>query len=152
MCFLKRLRGSWSSGSRGGHDQGRRVPAQPGSAALSRHDTRGEYLSIHGHTYTYCMLYLQRVHCITLHCLLQEADGDPTLIVVLSDEAMLGQVLQVIPNPIPPLPRPPPRDPHTAALRKWFLDLVFQRTAPPAAVLQPNLEPNPPMVSKVLRR
>ena len=79
-----------------------------------------------------------------------EADGNPTLIVVLSDEAMLGQVLQVIPNPIPPLPRLPPSDPNTAALRKWFLNLVFQRTAPPAAVLQPNLEPNPPMPHRVI--
>ena len=89
---------------------------------------------------------------VTLHSLLQEADGDPTLLVVLSDEVMLGHVLRVVPNPIPPLARPPPRDPNTAALRKWFLDLVFQTTAPPAAVLEPHLEPNPPMVSKVLRR
>ena len=80
------------------------------------------------------------------HIFTQESDGDPSLIIALSNEATLGNVMQANYCLIPPLQGPPVPLPHTTATKTWMRSLVFAHAAVPAAFLEPEVSANPPMV------
>ena len=77
-----------------------------------------------------------------------EAEEDPAIIIVLSDEAMLGQILSLPNCPIPPHGRGP--SPNTAAVKQWARSLVATHCRAVGAVLEPEAAANPPLADNVL--
>ena len=78
---------------------------------------------------------------------MQEFDSDPFILIILNDEATLGNVLGVAHSPIQPLQqRPPPARPNTAAVRAWFRGLVLGFVGAPATVVEPTFLEDPMLV------
>ena len=77
-----------------------------------------------------------------------EAEEDPAIIIVLSDEAMLGQILSLPNCPIPPRGRG--QSPNTAAVKQWARSLVATHCRAVGAVLEPEAAANPPLADNVL--
>ena len=97
-------------------------------------------------------LTLAFVHgMLTDHIFTQESDGDPSLIIALSNEATLGNIMRTNHCLIPPLRGPPVPLPHTTATKTWMRNLVFANVAAPAAFLEPEVSANPPMVYQHVR-
>ena len=73
------------------------------------------------------------------------------MVVVLTDEATLGQIL-ALPAPYNIIPGPGgggPR-PNTAAVKLWFRGLVATHCRTVATDLEPALTANPPLAENVL--
>ena len=80
--------------------------------------------------------------------MLQELQNDPSILVALSDEAILARVVQDQHSIIPPLPGPPVPLQFTKAVKSWFSALVEKHLKASYDELVPKLKTgNPPLVS-----
>ena len=81
-----------------------------------------------------------------------EFEADPSIIVVLTDEATLGQILALpVPhNIIPRLGGGGGPHPNTAAVKLWFRNLVAVHCRTVAADLKPQLTANRPFAENVM--
>ena len=75
-----------------------------------------------------------------------ELEDDPSMVVILTGEATLGQILAL---PAPYNIIPPPGgggpQPNTAAVKLWFRGLVATHCRTVATDLEPALTANPPL-------
>ena len=77
-----------------------------------------------------------------------EVRDDPALVVILADEATLGQLLSIPRNPIPTRNSGP--RPSTAAVKDWFGALVAHHARSLRTEIEPRVTANPPLPGNIL--
>jgi hypothetical protein len=81
----------------------------------------------------------------------EESEVDPSILVVLQDEATLQLVVTAPHSPVQLLGPPAPPRPYTAALRTWLTALVGSHCSCMLVVIQPQLKTgNPPLPENVI--
>ena len=77
-----------------------------------------------------------------------ESQDDPALVVILADEANLGQLLSIPRNSIPTRNSGP--RPSTAAVKDWFGALVTHHARSLRTEIEPRVMANPPLPDNIL--
>ena len=92
------------------------------------------------------MSHITRAFVHGMYFSTQEMETDPALVIALSDEAELGNVMATAHCLIQPLQGPPVPNANTQATKLWLRNVVFANAAARARDLEPAVAPNPPMV------